>query len=422
MPRTADGPVLDQRTLNRALLARQHLLEPVQMAPLDLIDHLVGLQAQSPWSPYLGMWARLDAGRSTGAEGAGAFSHAALADLLVSRAAVRVAVMRGTIHLVSAADALVLPALLAPVFERAIRSGSDWGKALRQWPPEGFTVLAEHARALLEDRPLTPAELGAALREDLLAAAPDLVSADTTPNVLAQGARSLLPLVQVPPRAVWGSSGATRWTTTRHWLAAEPADVSSPATREAALEDLTLRYLAAFGPASVADLQSWSGLTRLGPVVSRLSPRLVHFRSESGRALVDLPHAPRPDGDVPAPVVFLPDYDNLLIAHADRTRVISDDTRRRFATRNGVLPGSVLVDGTVRAGWRLARARAGVVPPGNDGVGGPWPAGSTAVLTVMPLTPLSRAERRDVTAHAHAVAQFLAPGAGRHRVVLEEVV
>ena len=394
--------ILDPRRLNRALLARQHLLARSAMPPLAMIDHLVGLQAQNPWSPYLGLWSRLE-GRTTPG-----FRHDELAELLLSRRAVRIAVMRGTIHLVSAPDALVLPTLMGPVFARALRAGTDWGTALRPWGAGGLAVLAENARAMIAEQPMTPAELGAALAARLAPQAPTMPASALAPSALAQGARSLLPLVQVPPRAVWGRQGATRWTTTGAWLGAEPVDLTSAESRQAALESVALRYLGAFGPASVADLQRWCGLTRMSGVIDGLRPRLVTFRSVEGREIVDLPEAPRPDRDVPAPVRFLPDYDNVLIGHADRSRVISAELRRRLVSANGAVPGTVLVDGRVAACWRISRAGTG--------------SSGAATLTVTALTRLAAHDLDEVHSEADAVVRFMADDADRHEVVVEQTV
>ncbi|WP_027932953.1 winged helix DNA-binding domain-containing protein [Amycolatopsis thermoflava] len=321
---------LGQRALNRALLARQLLLRRTKLTPLEAVRHLCGLQAQAPFPPYYGLWSRLHG-----------FRPEQLGQLLLDRQVVRIALMRGTVHLVAADDCLWLRPLLQPLFDRDMRTNAAYKKSLA---PVDLCAVAEQARALLAEEPRTPAALGEQLAR---------VWPDTPASALAHAARGLLPLVQVPPRAVWGRSGRTTLATAEDWL-------GRPLERNASLDDLVLRYLAAFGPASVADVQAWSGLTRLGEVVDRLRPRLRVFRTEQGREVFDLPEAPRPDPATPAPPRFIAEFDNLLLSHADRTRVLPDDARKRvFGVPNGVFPGTVLVDGLVRGSWRIVRSRAG---------------------------------------------------------------
>lgn len=401
MPRPAadpSAPLLTRPALNRALLARQHLLTRATMTADALVGHLVGLQAQLPRSPYTTLWSRL-----------AGFRHDELSVALLDRRVARIAVMRGTIHLVTAEDALVLPALTAPLYERDLRQNVQHGAALRTLD---LAELTEAARALVEAEPRPSTELGRLLAERW---------PDVAPATLAYGARGTLPLVQVPPRGVWGRSGATTWTTTRAWFGSEPAaavpDVTDPDVRAAELERLVLRYLAAFGPASVADVQTWSGLTGLTQVVDRLRPRLVTFRAEpgpgsaSGRELVDLPDAPRPDPGTPAPVRFLADFDNLTLSHADRTRVVSEEHRRALATKNGMAPGTVLVDGRVAGTWAVTRER---LDPG-----GIRERRELATLTVRPLGTLDAATRTELVAEADGLVRFVADDAAEHRVTVD---
>ncbi len=379
----APAPVLGRRALNRALLARQHLLARHEASVLDEVTHLVGLQAQAPWSPYTALWSRL-----------APFSPTELGDLLVGREVARVAAMRSTVHLLTADDALLLPVLTAAVGERGVRGKGPFSDTLHALD---LAELAAAGREILEAEPMTPARLGERLRERWPQGAPE---------ALAHGVRYLLALVQTPPRAVWGRSGATVWTTTRAWLGREPEDLDDPETHDAALRQVVLRYLAAFGPASTADVQRWIGLTRLAPVLEGLRGELVAFRAESGpsgrpgRELFDLPDAPRPAPETPAPVRFLPDFDNVLLSHADRGRIVSEDDRQAFARANGLTPGSVLVDGFVAAAWSLRRDRA------------------TATLEVQLLRPLARAERDEMAAEAEALARFLAEDADAHDVAI----
>jgi hypothetical protein len=319
--------VLSQRELNRATLARQLLLQRSAMSTLDAIEHLVGMQAQAPFAPYYGLWSRLDG-----------FTGDGLSDLLTSRKAVRIVLMRGTIHLVTARDCHRLRPLVQPTLDRMLRANATHGKPLAEID---VAAVVDAARGLLDAEALTPGEVGARLAEQW---------PDTPSGSLAEAARSLLPLVQVPPRALWQRSGQVRLTTATAWL-------GKPRGKLLTVDELVTRYLAAFGPASAADAQTWSGLTRLGEVLERL--KVVRFKTEGGQTLYDLPDAPRPDSDVQAPVRLIAPFDNILLSHADRTRVISDEHRKRlFAGKNGVFPGTVLVDGFVAGTWELTGKRA----------------------------------------------------------------
>lgn len=311
---------LTGRRLNRALLERQLLLRRADLPALQAIERLVGMQAQSPRAPYVGLWARLSR-----------FEPEELARLLVRRAVVRIALMRSTVHLVTAADCLALRPVTQPALDRGLssfRRGLD-GVDLAE--------LAAAGRRLLEERPRTAGEL----RAELLALWPDRDG-----DALAAATRNLVPCVQVPPRGLWRMSGRARHTTVEAWL-------GRPLVRDPAPDDVVVRYLAAFGPAAVQDVQAWSGLTRLAEVVERLRPRLRSFRDEHGRELFDLPGAPRPDPETPAPVRFLPEFDNLLLSHADRSRVISDADRVRLMTNARAVLGSFLVDGFFRGTWKI---------------------------------------------------------------------
>jgi DNA glycosylase AlkZ-like len=350
---------LSARALNRALLDRQLLLRRADMAPLAAVEHLVGLQAQAPFPPYYGLWSRLDG-----------FAPGDLSSLLLERRVVRIGLMRGTIHLVSADDCLGLRPVLQEALERGLRA--NFG---RQLTGVDRTELAEAGRALVEDRPMTFSELGAALSERW---------PGQPPNALAQGVRALVPLVQVPPRAVWGRSGRAAHTSAESWLG-RPLDGS------ASPEHVMLRYLAAFGPATVADAQAWSGLTGLREVVGRLRPQLRTFRDEQGRELFDLPDAPRPDPGTPAPVRLVAEFDNLVLSHSDRTRVISEPDRQRLQRRNGIFPGTVLIDGFVRGMWRVTTAR-----------------GAT-LLTVEMFGPVGDGDREAVAAEGERLLEFAAP-------------
>ena len=303
------------------MLLRRH-----DLPAIAAVQRLIGLQAQAPNPPYVGLWSRLESFRAD-----------ELSRLLVDRQVVRVALMRATIHLVTADDCLTLRPLVQPVLDRQLK-GSGHGHHLSGLDIEEIVAAG---RAHIEKQPLTGVALGELLRERW---------PDRYPRSLAFALRNRIPLVHVPPRGVWGRSGQPTMTTAESWLG-RPLD---PAP---SIDALILRYLGAFGPASVRDIQAWSGLTRLRERIDGLRTRLDVFRDEDGTELFDLPGAPRPDPDTPAPPRFLAEFDNALLSHANRRRIMADDHRKRIATSNGMIPGAVLVDGFLRGTWRLERGR-----------------------------------------------------------------
>ncbi|MDQ3871188.1 MAG: winged helix DNA-binding domain-containing protein, partial [Chloroflexota bacterium] len=330
--------------------------------PEAMIEHLVGMQAQNPLDPYVGLWSRLEG-----------FRPEALATLIVTRRAVRIGLLRTTLHLTTARDALTLWPVMRPVLERA------WAASpfKKQLPGVDIAAVVAAARALLEAEPLATSALGRRLHERW----PEHDAAS-----LGYAARFLLPIVQIPPRGVWGATGPPTWTTLDAWLG-HPVMSGHP-------DDAVLRYLAAFGPATVGDIRVWSWLTGVREVVDRLRPRLVTFRDESDRELFDVPNAPRPDPDTPAPPRFLPVFDNLLLSHDDRSRVFPEDARGRLSG----WVGSFLVDGFVRGQWRLARD------------------GAAAALLIEAFAPLTDAEAADVVAEGGRLLEFMAADAADRRV------
>jgi Winged helix DNA-binding domain len=320
--------VLTTQELNRATLTRQLLLARSDLSVPEAVTHLVGLQAQVPLDPYTALWSRL-----------ARFRPEQLSEPLVERKVVRVTVMRATIHLVGAEDCLLLRPLMQPVLDAELARHRDHSPAL-----EGVELepVLSFARALLTERPRTGPELRAALAERF-----PLHDA----AALAYACRCLLALVQVPPRGVWGKTSQVTVTTADAWL-------GRPLVARPKLDDVVLRYFRAFGPAAVSDVTTWCRLAGMREVVERLRPRLRPFRDENGRELFDLPEAPRPDPDAPAPPRFLPEYDNLLLSHADRSRVVPHDVRAALGRAGGIGYGSVLSDGLACGVWRLERDRA----------------------------------------------------------------
>ncbi|MEU9531729.1 winged helix DNA-binding domain-containing protein [Streptomyces sp. NPDC048213] len=357
----APVPVLTTRALNRATLDRQLLLNRAATSPRDAVAHLVGLQAQNTKPPYYQLLARLQG-----------FRPAALSTLMESREVVRIVSLRSTIHTHTAEDALTLRPLMQPAIDRELNMFR------KRLPGVDLDRLSELSRAYVEEASRTPKEI----RDRLLAEWPD-----ADPQALGIAARCLLPLVQVTPRGLWGVSGGVALTTVERWLGRAREEAPD-------IEGAVLRYLGAFGPASVKDMQTWGGLTRLKEVFERLRPRLVTFRDGYGTELFDLPDAPRPAEDTPAPPRFLPEFDNVLLGHADRTRVIPLHLKGLNGVGNQNY-GSVLVDGFFAAVWRLDT-----------------PRDAPAVVTVQELRPLTAAERDTLTREAGDLVAAMTPAPG----------
>ncbi|MFD4640545.1 winged helix DNA-binding domain-containing protein [Lentzea sp. NPDC058436] len=349
---------LSARQLNRALLARQFLLHRTESSPLEVVEHLVGMQSQVPLSPYVGLWSRVSG-----------FQPAALAATLEDRSAVRIVLMRGTIHLVSARDALLLRPLLKPVLDRVNFTGHN-GKQIAGIDPD---ELSHRGRELLEEEPRTREDLGKLLKERWPA---------HQATALAYAVQLLVPLAQIPPRGLWGvAQGRGDHATLNTWLGAE----SLP---EPSITEVVSRYLRAFGPATVQDAQTWSGLTRLSEVFDRLPLR--RFSDENGRTLFDHEDSPRPDEDTPAPPRFLPEFDNVALSHADRTRITSPGFNGS-STR-----GSFTVDGFVSGTWKVTKG----------------------TLLLSPYHRLLKQDSALVEAEGRRLLEFVAPGS-EHSLIFE---
>jgi hypothetical protein len=354
--------VLTDRALNRAVLARQHLLEPSTMTAEQMISFLVAMQAQTPAAPYFGLWSRLPQ-----------FRPEQLSQLITDRRVARLALLRSTVHLVTAADALLLRPWVQPVLVRQSTPGSVRGKILADFDWDDMCAAADEFVAT----PRSSTDLA-----EFLAQRYPGIDKET----LLIAVRCALPLVQVPPRGLWGMPGNPVLTTAQRWLGAELAtEIDVPA--------LVRRYLAAFGPASVKDMQAWSGLTRLSAAFAAIRDELVTFRSEAGVELFDLPDAPRPGADADVPARLLAEYDNVLLSHADRGRILPGDTKQRLFTINGHIRSAVLLDGVVAGAWKLTTTGTGPV-----------------AARLEPFRPWRRGERAAATALVHAAAAFAAPG------------
>jgi hypothetical protein len=359
--------VLSRRALNRAALARQLLLERSATPVADAVAHLGGLQAQEPQEPFIGLWSRLRA-----------FDPQVLSGLLLDRRVVRTHLMRRTVHLVTAEDALRWRARHDAMLRQRVM-----GVYRRELGGIDLDELAAAGREVMADgEPRTMAEIGRAL----VVRWPAAGARPLGEAVVA----ALVPMVQLPPRGLWRTTAGVRNSLLSSWLGRDvdpPArDGSDPVGRE-----LVRRYLAAFGPAATADLRAWCGVAGLPAAVAAVREELVSFRDERGRELLDLPDAPRPDPDTPAPVRFLPAFDNAILGYDDRSRII--DAEHRLLSVQG--ERVVLVDGRVAATWTH----------GDD------------TVVVRPLRRFTEAERAAVEEEGLEVASFLSTG-GEHRVLV----
>jgi hypothetical protein len=346
------------------MLARQQLLARGTGSAAELIDRLVGLQAQAPLAAYVALWSRLEG-----------FASEQLSELMSSRTYVRGHAMRSTIHLLSADDFPALRALSDPAVALNISNQAPWARPLRE---ADRPALAADLRAALADGPLPRGALADTLSGRWGA---EMASA------AASGAPILTGCVQATPRGVWGQGGAIAWATVEQWLGTElPNPPPSPVP-------FLLRYLAAFGPASVADMRAWSGWPRLRQVIEAARVPLRRFRSEHGRELLDLPDAPIADPELAAPVRFLPEFDNVQFAYEHRERI----NPHRFATPlrqgNGAAAGTFLAGGVFAGEWKRELDR------------------DTMILTVQPHRPLTAEEHAELQQEGVALLGFLDPGA-----------
>ena len=350
---------LDRRRLTLATLERQLLLRRHELGVAEAVTHLVGLQAQEPLEPYTGLWSRL-----------ARFDPSALAAGLEDRSLVRTLMMRRTLHLHTAADCLALrPAHQAMLVTKML------GLYRRTLEDVDLDELVARAAPLFAAEPRIAADVAREV---------GVRWPQVEPRALGDALTCLVPLVQVPPRGVWGRSGPARLTTVAAWLGHEP---EAP---DDVLSSMVVRYLRAYGPASTSDLRGWCGVPGLPAVVAELRPSLVAYRDESGRELLDLADAVLPDDDAEVPVRFLPAFDNTVLGYDDRRRVI-DDEHRRLSVAGARF---VLVDGRVAAVW----------VPRRD------PDGGAVTVGVELLRALTPTEADAVVEEGRSLAAFLADG------------
>jgi hypothetical protein len=349
--------------LNRATLARQLLLAREKRPAVKVVERLAGMQAQLARPPFLGLWSRIEG-----------FRREDLLKPLHARTIVRVTAMRATLHLLSSADYVKFRGTLHPMLTRSLRSifkssldGVD------------LAAVAATARQFLGDTPAT----FAVLRDHLATRHPE-----TNPRLLGYAIRMLVPLVQVPEPGPFGFPAACGFAPADTWLGT-PISVE----KGAPAETLVQRYLRAFGPATPADAQAWSGLQGLRDVFEAMRPSLVTFRAEDNRELFDLPDAPRPSEDTEAPVRFLPEFDNLVIAHADRRRLVADEHRPHLITKNLQVSATFLVDGRIAGTWRIERK------------------GKAAAVKIEPFAKLTKAALTGLTEEGRELLRFAEPEA-----------
>ena len=363
-------PALTDVELNRATLARQMLLERVEGVRVpQAVERLAGMQAQEPKHPFIGLWTRLED-----------FQSEALLSALRERDVVRATLMRSTLHLLCAADYAALRMALQPPMSVAMRVLGARAKGL---DPE---QVIPAARRLLKGSPLTFDEIRARLQQQF---------PDVNDRALGYAVRTLLPLVMVPAEdARWGFGRVARFALADEWL-------TEPLAREGAEQALARRYLEAFGPASAKDVQAWSGVGGMKAVLDGMRDELVVFTGERGRReLFDLPDAPRPGAGVAAPPRLLPEFDNLVLAWDDRSRVIADEHRPLVTTKNLRVKATFLVDGVVAGTWTMAVKRR------------------AATLTLQPFATVPRGAAQELQAEAHRLAALIEPHAQDHEVAI----
>ncbi|MEP7291328.1 MAG: winged helix DNA-binding domain-containing protein [Chloroflexota bacterium] len=350
--------VLTLRELNRATLARQMLLEREVILIPAALERLAGMQAQLASAPYVGLWTRLKD-----------FQRNDLARLIEDHGVVKATMMRATLHLVTASDYVKFRATLQEVLAQAAASISkSRGVELE------IKQVLETARAFIAEAPRSFAEITAMFEQ-------------TYPGVdvgaLRYTTRTHLPLVQVPTQTQWSYPGNPQFTLADRWL-------GQPIPDELCLRELILRYLAALGPATVSDMQTWSGLQKLKDTFEALRPELVTYRDERKRELFDVPDMPIPDADTPAPERFLPEFDNILLSHDKRTRIVADEHRKRVYLPGLRVAATILVDGFVRGAWKIETKKG------------------TATLTITPFTALSDANTRALVEEGEKLVRLAA--------------
>jgi hypothetical protein len=362
---------LTLRELNRATLARQLLLERSALEPAAALVQLGGLQAQIPVSPFIALWSRLEG-----------FRREDLAALISGRKAVKATLLRTTLHLVTIDDYLVLAETLRPTF---LKAAATIAKS-RETAGIDFEEVLREARRFLGEAPRSFAEITAHF---------GALHPQADPGVIRYTIRTHLPLVQVPVEGGWSYPGNPKFALADLFL-------KRKLTGKEDLRRLVHQFLRAFGPASVGDLQTWSGLSGLKEAIAPFRDELVTYRDEAKRELLDLPGQPLPDGDAPAPVRFLGELDQLVLAYDKRARVVADEHKARIYTPNLRGACAALIDGFVAATWKIEKVK------------------KDATLVVEPFAKLNAKDRKALREEGEALLRFVDSEAKGFAVRFEE--
>jgi hypothetical protein len=355
---------LSPRAINRATLARQLLLERSELSVVQAVERLAGMQGQEPKHPYVGLWSRLNG-----------FADTDLTAAVEAREVVRATFYRGTLHLVTAEDYLRFRTTLGPMLEAGLKLLGERAAGLEA------EKVAAAARHLLAVEPLTFTEV----RDALQAQFPEV-----NDRALGFCTRMLVPLIIVPAESRWGWTANGRFTPAEQWIGKKLPHKAVP-------QELVVRYLEAFGPATPADFQTWSGLPRAKQLFDSMD--LEVLTDSNGKALYDVPDGPRPSEDFEVPVRFLPEFDNLLLAHAKRQRIIADEHRPAVFTKNLRIKSTYLVDGLVAGLWTAEKKRG------------------VATLTLTPFGKTLKKTATELEREGSALVRFLEPDAKTYELV-----
>lgn len=358
--------VLSIGELNRATLARQLLTERASLPVTAAVERLVGMQAQLASAPFVGLWTRLHN-----------FSRDDLAHLIENRTIIKATMMRATLHLFTADDYLLLRGAVQPALDAAQES-----IAKRRDGDVDVDRVLKMAKAYLSESPRAFAEISAYFAEQM---------PQFDIGAIRYTIRTKIPLVQVPVSGGWSYPGNPQFTLAEEWL-------GKPVSAENHFKTLVFRYLAAFGPATVTDLQKWSGMGKLKAAVDQLKSELVTYRDETRRELFDLPDMPIPDADLSVPVRFLPEFDNLLLAHDKRTRVIADQHKSKVYLPGLRVAATILIDGFVGGVWRVSARK------------------KVATLEIEPFDKLTKKQQAALMQEAENLVRFIEPEAQTHVV------
>ncbi len=337
------------------------LLRRERVGVVKAVEQILALQAQVPRPPHVALWSRLHK-----------FEREQLFKPLSARTLVRGTMMRGTLHIMSARDFLAFRMTLQPSLTAGMMS------VIGKGPIPSIETLMTAGRSAFGRTARPFADVRAALRSRF---------PDAHERLMGYAVRMQLPLVQVPLETeAWGFTADSDFALAEHWLKTKVGAGASAAS-------LVLRYLAAFGPATAADIAGWLGIRGVAEVIAPMREKLVTFKDPRGREVFDLPKSPRPGADADAPVRFLPEYDSFILAHADRSRIIDEAHRKALVTKNLIVPATFLIDGRVAGTWKIERKRA------------------TATLRLSPLMPVARAARAAVEEEGEALLRFVEPDA-----------